>query len=155
MLLSDEILFYTLALSPKDLDSFIEKASVKLSHINIKLRKRLISCSIELIQNNFIHNQSELTLLIIDKGNYYTIEITQMIDTLQYKNLKEHLDTINKMSQDELKEKHKNNLISNTLNSTGNGLIFCRLKSENMINLSFVNDMNKIALKFNKYENHN
>lgn len=136
-------------------DNFASSLIENLDSINpTGLRKKIINCSIELIQNNIKHNTHFSELSICEDKDFYTINITEQIEIKNYLKIKSKIDKINQFTLDGLQDIFKNNLTKNAKN-TGNGLIFCRLKSANPIsikNLKSDKNLNdiKISLKFNK-----
>ncbi|MBR4584960.1 MAG: hypothetical protein IKO34_14275 [Bacteroidales bacterium] len=124
----------------------------KLQEIDKPLRKRIISCAIELLQNNTIHNH----------GNGIDISVTEMNDCIKLKTAREldiksinflnyKIQEINNISIDNLKELFKKNLSAENLEQgTGNGLILCRLKSDSDIETKFSDETFEINLTFNR-----
>ncbi len=150
-----ESIIYRLTIKQeKTPEDFADLLIENLSNISPKtLRKRIISCCIELIQNNLKHNhdianlsisesQTSFIVVISEKNNYDAIELLQT-----------KIEHINKTSICNLRENFTKNLEKETKN-TGNGLISCRLKSSNIIKFEYKkvdeDNLSIISLKFNK-----
>ena len=137
-------------------DVFGELLLQKLNFITpLGLKKKIISCSIELIQNNLKHNAESANFIISEHEKHYLIKIKESVKNELYLKLLSKINTINSKSVDSIKEQYQTNLTKDNQN-TGNGLIFCRLKSENTIsiigqnsNLSGYTDT-IISIKFKK-----
>ena len=135
-----------------DCENIVETLENKLQEIDKPMRKRIISCAIELLQNNTIHNH----------GNGIDISVTEMNDCIKLKTAREldiksinflnyKIQEINNISIDNLKELFKKNLSAENLEQgTGNGLILCRLKSDSDIETKFSDETFEINLTFNR-----
>lgn len=139
-----------------DIISLLDKTLVSIENKTIK--KRIISCCIELVQNNLKHNKYPAELRIQKANNFFIIQITEQMSAKDIENTSIKISTINNLTDVELKEKYQKNIANNSVN-TGNGLIFCKLKSNNPIEhiISKSNSGNiiisKIFVKFRVYEN--
>ncbi len=154
--MSKEIIFELETLSENIANDFANLLITNLSSIYpISLKKKIIACSIELIQNNLIHNNQNASLKILENSYNYYINIIELIDKEHFEKLKQSINRINNSQTNILREKYLLNLSTNKKN-TGNGLLFCSLKSKNNIiieNQNFykseVTNMS-ITIKFNK-----
>ena len=138
-------------------DAYLDILESKLSNLKLSIKKRIIGCTIELIQNAFIHNNSDASLIITENEKEYRLSISQFLKDEEFTNLDSKIKLINAYSETELKEKYLSNIKKTTDNNTthtGNGLIFCRLKSRNQIKFIAENtNKYKTVLNFNKHEN--
>ncbi|HOZ31098.1 MAG TPA: DUF6272 family protein [Bacteroidales bacterium] len=121
-----------------DFDNFRYKLEIAFSQICNKTKKKLLIIATELIQNNIIHNNSNpCKLKIFNKDRFLILEMAQTTDKNKIEIIKKIINSINCLDENSLKEKYRNNIINCQGNNVGNGLILCRLKSENPIMLSF------------------
>ena len=127
----------------------IEQTIHKLD--NKTITKKIMSCSIELIQNNAIHNKNNPSeIIIIETENTIDLKVSQSLLDDDAQKILRIIKSINKKNIEELKHLYRQNLIGDQ-EKTGNGLISCRLKSENIIEFSNANsNLYEITLKFNK-----
>ncbi len=121
----------------------------------ISLRKKILSCSIELIQNNLKHNTKPAIFRFVEHNDYYKADITEALFEESFQKLCASIELINSQSINELKIKYQENLTKDSTN-TGNGLILCRLKSSDTINYRVLDSDTKdyknicISIKFKK-----
>ncbi|MDR2010624.1 MAG: DUF6272 family protein [Bacteroidales bacterium] len=137
-----------------DYSDFHLVISEKLKHLELSLRKKIIICSVELIQNNHKHNNGEMKIEIYAENENIFIESCQKVSDEKLLLIKNIIEKINTLSVPELKKLYRNNLTGCKENiSTGNGLIICKLKSLNNIYIDTIKDkgINNlfIKLKFN------
>lgn len=126
----------------------IERTLTKLK--NKTIAKRIVLCSIELIQNNIIHNNKSSEILISETENTIILKLSQSIFVNDAQKILKIINSINQLSTDELKTIYKKNLAGDT-KTTGNGLISCRIKSENIIEFNITKShLCETILKFNK-----
>ena len=123
----------------------------KLQEIDKPLRKRIISCAIELLQNNTIHNHGNgIDISVTESDNCIRLNTARKLDEKSANFLNNKIHEINNISIDNLKELFKKNLSAeNLIQGTGNGLILCRLKSDSDIETKFSDDTFEINLTFN------
>ncbi len=121
-----------------------EKALVEL---DFRLKKKLLICLTELIQNNIIHNQSSTCQIeVYSSDNQIFIKSKQRLSFENIKNIENKLSLINRMSIPDLEALKRINIIKAVEEnrvSPGNGLIICRIKSENKIDLNIINGTKK------------
>lgn len=128
--------------------------------------KKIVICSTELIQNNIIHNNSSPSIIEISSNyNSTIIEYSQTVIAEQFLKISSLIDTINNNDLITIKDKIKNNIMNDSNNSScGNGLMICRLKSGNIINVQIINKVYsenetyyyfKIQLKINNNDKDN
>lgn len=151
---------------PDDYHNFNLIIESALKEHNIVSAKKILICSTELIQNNIIHNNLSPSKIEIST-NYDTtiIEYSQIAVAENYFKIKSLIDTINNISILSIKEKIRNNIIKeNRESSCGNGLMICRYKSGNNINVQLINKIIsgdetiyyfKIQLKINNNDKDN
>ena len=162
----EQILFTCEFKNQEDYIDFNLKIESGLKDLNKKQLKKILICSTELIQNNIIHNFSSPSIFEISKNNNsIIIEYSQIIDEVQFLKLDALINTINNIDLISIKDKIKNNITNNLKNvSCGNGLMTCRLKSENTINVQLINKVYsenetyynfKIQLKLNDNDKDN
>ncbi|MBO4614060.1 MAG: hypothetical protein J5709_02975 [Bacteroidales bacterium] len=135
----------------------IETIESQLAEIEKPLRKRIISCAIELIQNNIIHNsRNEIVVKAYESDNQITLNTYRKLNDSNAIFLQDKILDINNKSIFQLKELFKKNLNNESATQgTGNGLILCRLKSDSEIYTNSDGDTFEITLKFDKNENTN
>ncbi len=134
-----------------DAGDFISLLSEYLTSLKTKLKKRIILSVLELVQNKIIYNnKNAATIQVIETYSYYIVKIRQYMETTMVENLINQLKNTNNIETSDLKGVYQENLLK-ALPTTGNGHIFCRIKSENPIDF-YINDCNIfiIKLKFNK-----
>ena len=130
-----ETIFNINTLHGSNPDEFGEMLFKKLDNLSpVDLKKKIISCSIELIQNNLIHNNHRAIFKIKFDSDYYYLEITESIKNEVFKNLISDISSINQMGLDEIKRRYIKNITKKNGN-TGNGFLYCRLKSSNTISI--------------------
>lgn len=151
---------------PDDYHNFNLIIESALKEHNIVSAKKILICSTELIQNNIIHNNLSPSKIEIST-NYDTtiIEYSQIAVAENYFKINSLIDTINNISILSIKEKIRNNIIKeNRESSCGNGLMICRYKSGNNINVQLINKIIsgdetiyyfKIQLKINNNDKDN
>lgn len=156
MIKDEEILLDINLITSSDYENFTSQVESSLSNITGKLKKRIMICVIELIQNNIIHNMaSAMSIRIFSINKKIKIESTQALSEEKLTKLKKHIDYINNMDLSTLDNIRRSNL-TNTENiqsdSAGNGLITCRLKSTEIIDLktNITKQKNKIDNKNNE-----
>lgn len=134
-----------------DCENIVETLENKLQEIDKPLRKRIISCAIELLQNNTIHNKGNgIEISVTESDDCVKLNTARKLDEKSTKFLNDKIQEINNISIDNLKELFKKNLSAENLEQgTGNGLILCRLKSESDIETKFSDDTFEINLTFN------
>lgn len=135
-----------------DCKNIVETLESQLQEIDKPLRKRIISCAIELLQNNSIHNNSnEIDISVTETDANIKLNTARKLDEKCAKFLNNKIQEINNISIGNLKELFKKNLSAENLTQgTGNGLILCRLKSDTAIETKFSGETFEINLTFNK-----
>ena len=120
-------------------DNYANTLENSLSGLDIKVRKRIIICCIELIQNNLKYNQAEnINIEISRQGNKLTVNTFRKMSP-----------SINERETSEWQVKYQNNICKEiSSESTGNGLIICKLKSSNDIITNIENNILEISLNF-------
>ena len=133
-------------------ENIVETLESQLQEIDKPLRKRIISCTIELLQNNTIHNKGNgINISIIKTDDCIKLNTTRKLNEKSAKFLNNKIREINNISTDNLNELFKKNLGAENLEQgTGNGLILCRLKSESDIETKFLEETFEINLTFNR-----
>ena len=137
----------------EDYNNFNIILEEKLKNLNILNYKKILICSIELIQNNFIHNNNnKLKLTIYRSSNNIFIETEQYFTQEIANKIINKISKINSKTMSELKEMYQKNVITPNLSqSVGNGFITCKLKSKNNIETQIAKENNQkmiIKLKF-------
>ncbi len=124
--------------------------SDSLKDVDKLLQKRIIAASIELFQNAEIHCKNKAEFCIYQSSRYICVEIKQQLSVSMLANLESKIKKLNEIEMEDLKIMYRNNLIrilpSN--HSRGNGLILCRLKSSNKINIRKIDNVLVMTLKF-------
>ncbi len=135
-----------------DCENIVETLESKLQEIDKPLRKRIISCAIELLQNNTIHNQGNgIDISVAEMNDKIKLNTARKLDLKSVKLLNNKIQEINNISTCNLKELFKKNLSAENLTQgTGNGLILCRLKSDTDIETKFSDETFEINLTFNR-----
>ena len=135
-----------------DCENIVETLESKLQEIDKPLRKRIISCAIELLQNNSIHNKSNgIDISVIESNDCIKLKTARKLDIKSINFLNYKIQEINNISIDNLKELFKKNLSAENLEQgTGNGLILCRLKSDSDIETKFSDETFEINLTFSR-----
>ena len=135
----------------------IETIESQLAEIEKPLRKRIVSCAIELIQNNIIHNSgNEIVVKAYESDNQITLNTYRKLNDSDAIFLRNKILDINNKNTIKLKELFKQNLDNESATQgTGNGLILCRLKSDSDIYTNSDGDTFEITLKFDKNGNTN
>ncbi len=135
-----------------DCENIVETLESKLQKIDKPLRKRIISCAIELLQNNSIHNKSNgIDISVIESNDCIELKTARKLDEISANYLNNKIQEINNIDTNNLKELFKKNLSSENLEQgTGNGLILCRLKSDSDIETMFSDETFEINLTFNR-----
>ena len=135
-----------------DCENIVETLESQLQKIEKPLRKRIISCAIELLQNNTIHNHSNgIDISVAEIDDCIKLNTIRKLDEKSAKFLNNKIQEINNISTDNLKELFKKNLSAENLTQgTGNGLILCRLKSDTAIETKFSGETFEINLTFNR-----
>lgn len=132
-------------------DDFADIIDKSLNQASKAIRKRIVSCAIELIQNNLIYNnKGEIIIEVFESEESYFLNTARKIDYEGAKILKNKISAINSTEREQLKKIFLENLDKNTSGSTGNGLILCRLKSDDEIIVTETIDRLEINLRFNK-----
>lgn len=135
----------------------IETIESQLAEIEKPLRKRIVSCAIELIQNNIIHNSgNEIVVKAYESDNHITLNTYRKLNDSNALFLQNKILDINNKNTFQLKELFKQNISNESAaQGTGNGLILCRLKSDSDIYTNSDGDTFEITLKFDKNGNTN
>lgn len=135
-----------------DCENIVETLENKLQGIDKPLRKRIISCTIELLQNNTIHNHSNgIDISVIESNDCIKLKTARKLDEISANYLNNKIQEINNISVVNLKVLFKKNLSSENLEQgTGNGLILCRLKSDTDIESKLSDETFEINLTFNR-----
>ena len=135
----------------------IETIESQLAEIKKPLRKRIVSCAIELIQNNIIHNSgNEIVVKAYESDSQITLNSYRKLNDSDAIFLRNKILDINNKNTIQLKELFKQNLNNESATQgTGNGLILCRLKSDSEIYTNNDGDTFEITLKFDKNGNTN
>ena len=135
-----------------DCENIVETLENKLQEIDKPLRKRIISCAIELLQNNSIHNKGNgIDISVIESDGCIKLKTARELDEISANYLNNKIQEINNISIDNLKDLFKKNLSAENLSQgTGNGLILCRLKSDSDIETKFSDTTFEINLTFNR-----
>ena len=135
-----------------DCENIVETLESQLQEIDKPLRKRIISCAIELLQNNSIHNNSNgIDISVTESDHCIKLNTARKLDEKSAIFLNGKIQGINNISADNLKELFKKNLSAENLTQgTGNGLILCRLKSDTDIETKFSDETFEINLTFNR-----
>ena len=135
-----------------DCDNIVETLENQLQEIDKPLRKKIISCTIELLQNNTIHNKGNgIDISVTETDGCIRLNTTRKLDEKSAIFLSNKIQEINNISTDNLKELFKRNLSAENLSQgTGNGLILCRLKSDTDIETKFSGETFEINLTFNR-----
>lgn len=135
----------------------IETIESQLAEIGKPLQKRIVSCAIELIQNNIIHNSgNEIVVKAYESDNHITLNTYRKLSDANARILQNKIFDINNKGILKLKELFKQNLNNESATQgTGNGLILCRLKSDSEIYTNSDGGTFEITLKFNKNGNTN
>lgn len=123
---------------PENKDNYINLIEKGLVYCPELIRKKILICSTEIIQNNIIHNKNRFTnsyfsINFTRINNKFYTNYTQILEKKTAKILIEKIDLVNSKSLEELKEIYENNILEENNNSAGNGLITCKLKSKNSI----------------------
>ena len=131
-------------------DNYANILENSLSGLDIKVRKRIIICCIELIQNNLKYNQAEsINIEISRQGNKLTVNTFRKISPSEAAELITRIKSINESEVSELQVKYQSNICKEiSSESTGNGLIICKLKSSNDIITNIENNILEISLNF-------
>lgn len=124
----------------------------QLQEIDKPLRKRIISCAIELLQNNTIHNHGNgIDISVTETDNCIKLNTARKLDEKSANFINNKIQEINNISIANLKELFKKNLSAENLTQgTGNGFILCRLKSDSDIETKFSDETFEINLTFNR-----
>lgn len=135
-----------------DCENIVETLENKLQEIDKPLRKRIISCAIELLQNNTIHNKGNgIEISVTESNDCIKLKTARKLDIKSINFLNYKIQEINNISIDNLKELFKKNLSAENLEQgTGNGLILCRLKSDSDIETKFSDETFEINLTFSR-----
>lgn len=135
-----------------DYENIVENMDNKLNGIDKPLRKRIISCAIELLQNNTIHNNgNEIHISVIESNDFIKLRTSRKLDGTNSLCLNYKIKEINNISIDDLKKTFKQNISNENMEQgTGNGLILCRLKSDSDIETIVSDETFEINLTFNK-----
>lgn len=135
-----------------DCENIVETLENKLQEIDKPLRKRIISCAIELLQNNSIHNHGNgIDISVIESNDCIKLKTARKLDEISANYLNNKIQEINNIDTNNLKELFKKNLsYENLEQGTGNGLILCRLKSDSDIETKFSDETFEINLTFNR-----
>lgn len=136
----------------KNSENFVEILNNSLQNEIVQLKKRIVSCAIELIQNTLIHNTEESIFTIIEKqGTRIILSTHQQITHNAALNIIEQINIINGKNSEGLKSTYRYNLEnSNGKQNTGNGLIVCRMKSDRDISSEYIENQLYIKLIFEK-----
>ena len=151
-MLNTKTILYLHISAENDCENIVETLESKLQEIDKPLRKRIISCAIELLQNNSIHNKSNgIDISVIETNDCIKLKTARELDEISANYLNNKIQEISNISIVNLKELFKRNLSSENLEQgTGNGLILCRLKSDAAIETKFSDETFEINLTFNR-----
>jgi hypothetical protein len=163
---SEQILFKHEFNHPDDYRDFNLIIESVIKNHKLDSGKKIVICSTELIQNNIIHNNSSPSIIEISTNyNSTIIEYSQTVIAEQFLKINSLIDTINNIDIITIKDKIKNNIMNDSKNSScGNGLMICRLKSRNIINVQLIDNVSsenetyyyfKIQLKINNNDKDN
>lgn len=137
--------------SAEDYENIIAILDPAISLVPSPLKKKVLICCTELIQNNHIHNpENEISLLIFTVSNLLKVEATQIVPENVLNSISEKIKKLNALSIEDLTLLYRKNLTSTETISlggqktTGNGLITCRLKSQNPLKLILINSNQNI-----------
>jgi hypothetical protein len=135
-----------------DCENIVETLESQLQEIDKPLLKRIISCAIELLQNNTIHNKGNgIDISVTETDANIKLNTARKLDKISANYLNNKIQEINNIGTNNLKELFKKNLSSENLEQgTGNGLILCRLKSDTAIETKFSDETFEINLTFNR-----
>lgn len=135
-----------------DCENIVETMESQLQEIDKPLRKKIISCAIELLQNNTIHNHGNgIDISVTEMNDCIKLKTARKLDEISANYLNNKIQEINNIGTNNLKELFKKNLSSeNSEQGTGNGLILCRLKSDTDIETKFSDETFEINLTFNR-----
>lgn len=153
---SNSLLSYQGNITSEVINTILEQVENKLNHINedIKLRKKLYNVLVEALQNLYHHVEDlpdgvyenlknkfgSVIINRIDDG--YKISSGNFISSNRIKMVKDKLDKINSLSQDELKDMYKFILNHQKLTAKGGGglgLVDIARKTGNKFDYSFQN----------------
>lgn len=136
----------------KNRENFTDIIDESLSQLDKTIRRRIVSCAIELIQNNLKYNTSEdIIVELTEEDGTYLLNTSRNLDQETCNMLIEKIEEINSTEHETLKRRFLSNLDKDdTASSTGNGLILCRLKSDDVIYTCTDSNKLYIRLKFNK-----
>ncbi len=135
-------------------ENFVEILENNLQGIDKSVRKRIILCTIELIQNNLIYNQNEaIQISIIENSCEIQLQTKRKILQSEAENLIKKIVEVNSYNNQFLKDLYLENLKSENANtSTGNGLIVCKYKSDGDIFADYQNNILEIKLTFKNHK---
>lgn len=120
----------------EDYNYFLSSVEKSINNIPKTIRKKLIFCLIELVQNAIVHKNKSKISVIISKGKSFVLQVANISSKENAIITKHHFEQINKHNLKILKEIYNNNLKKESNNkSVGNGLILCLIKSEKKIEL--------------------
>ncbi|MDR2836237.1 MAG: DUF6272 family protein [Bacteroidales bacterium] len=135
----------------KNFDNYSEilfKNLEKYEEIPKNIRKKIFICAVELIQNAIIHNDSKIDTFRFSLNSFNAnFSIKQKMSKNKFEKLQGLITKINDTSLENLKIEYQENLLKEIGGSVGNGLILCRLKSENCFYLINEGEID------NKYKN--
>jgi hypothetical protein len=162
----EQILFKREFIRPDDYRDFNLEIESLIKIHKLTSGKKIVICSTELIQNNIIHNNSSPSIIEISTNyNSTIIEYSQTVNEEQFLKINSLINTINNKDLITIKDLIKTNIMNDSKNSScGNGLMICRLKSENIINVQLINKVSsgnetyyyfKIQLKINNNDKDN
>ncbi len=133
-------------------NNLIHSIEKSLSQFPKTIRKKIILCSIELVQNILLHND-EPDILINISNNNREIVLTVANTTTNKKagHIITHFNNVNKLNLKELKDLYILNLQKKHKTddfSVGNGIILCLLKSKKNMEISVnpISDLKKQVL---------
>jgi hypothetical protein len=154
------LLSYQGNITSEVINNILEQVEIKLDSINEdgKLRKKLYNVLVEALQNLYHHVEdlpdgvyedlkNKFGSIIINKiKNEYVISSGNFISSNRIKMLKDKLDKINSLTQDELKDMYKFILNHQKLTAKGGGglgLVDIARKTGNKFDYSFQNVNNE------------
>lgn len=122
--------------------SFLDKVEKRLESVDIsmKSRRKLMNVLIEVLQN-LSFNADKATFKVWIEGDACYVATGNLVETAKVEKLKDWLDSINKMSPEEVKSKHKEILVNGSFGDYGGaglGFLDIRKKSGRRFDVSFV-----------------
>ncbi len=142
----NEILLSITPETNEDYENFRFLTESAFEGFPINLRKKLLFCITELIQNNYIHNRGNKSEIMVYRTNKQVIiESKQEVSKDNYLKIEKQVQQINNMDISALEELKINNIKESSEKkqvSPGNGLLTCRIKSGNLISININSNTN-------------